>query len=102
VYIPTLAASIALYRISPFHPLAKVPGPPLARLSRFWATRAALSDRQYVLSHELFARYGDVVRTGPDHLIVRDVRAVNVVLGPRNPWPRHQRELLDGRIFDYY
>jgi hypothetical protein len=71
-----------------------VPGPRLARISRFWATRTALGGRQHVVSHELFARYGDVVRTGPDHLLVRDVKAVPVVLGAKDPWPKHPRAFL--------
>jgi hypothetical protein len=66
-YLITLIASITAYRLSPFHPLAGYPGPRLARISRFWA-----------------------VRTGPDHLIIRDAAAVPVVLGSRNPWLRHE------------
>jgi hypothetical protein len=91
VYLLALVASVAAYRLSPFHPLAKYPGPVLARVSRLWATRVAASGRQHEFSHELFARYGDVVRTGPNHLIIRNVSAIPVVLGAKNPWPKHLR-----------
>jgi hypothetical protein len=88
-YLLALTASIVAYRLSPFHPLAAYPGPRLARISRFWATHQVLKGRQHILSHELFARYGNVVRTGPNHLIIRDDTAVSVVLGARNQWPKH-------------
>jgi cytochrome P450 len=84
--------SITLYRLSPFHPLAKYPGPVLARITRFWATRHAIGGSQNRVSHELFERYGDVVRTGPNHLIIRNASAIPVVLGAKNPWPKHTRK----------
>jgi hypothetical protein len=94
LYLSTLGTSIALYRLSPFHPLAKYPGPILARVSRLWATRVAASGRQNVVSHELFQRYGEVVRVGPDHLIILNVNAIPVVLGAKNPWPKNPRETI--------
>jgi hypothetical protein len=90
-YWAALAASVVAYRLSPFHPLARYPGPLLARVSRFWATRAVLSGVQHKVSHTLFERYGDVVRTGPDHLIFRDPAAIPVVLGGRNMWRKGDR-----------
>ena len=36
VYFATLIGSIAVYRTSPFHPLAKYPGPFIAKLSKMW------------------------------------------------------------------
>jgi hypothetical protein len=92
VYWLSLSASVVAYRLSPFHPLAKYPGPILCRVSRFWATRVSLSGDQHLVSHQLFEQYGDVVRTGPDHLIIRDVSAIPVVLGGRNMWHRGSRE----------
>jgi hypothetical protein len=29
---------------------------------------------------------------GPDHLIIRDPKAIPVVLGPKDMWPKHGRE----------
>jgi hypothetical protein len=90
-YWAALSTSVVAYRLSPFHPLARYPGPLLARVSRFWATRAMLSGAQHKVSHDLFERYGDVVRTGPDHLIFRDPAAIPVVLGGRNMWRKGDR-----------
>jgi hypothetical protein len=81
VYFATLGGSIIAYRISPFHPLAKYPGPFVAKLSKLWMVCPSAfilvieADRhaQVFISstgkqHEYFAslheKYGDIVRTG--------------------------------------
>jgi hypothetical protein len=51
-----------------------------------------LGGKQHLKSHELFERYGDVVRTGPDHLIIRDAAAIPVLLGGKNMWHKGARE----------
>jgi hypothetical protein len=97
VYLFFLGCSVSLYRLSPFHPLAKYPGPALARISRLWAVRHVLGGYRHKVSRELFEKYGDIVRTGPDHLIVRDASAIPVVLGAKNPWHKHGREYPPSR-----
>jgi D-serine deaminase-like pyridoxal phosphate-dependent protein len=94
IYLLTLGASITAYRLSPFHPLAKYPGPVLARVSRLWAAQGVIRGYQHLESHELFARYGDVVRTGPNHLIMRNASAIPVIHGVKDRWPRHARQSL--------
>jgi hypothetical protein len=94
LYLLALGTSITLYRLSPFHPLAKYPGPVLARVSRLWATRNTIQGHQHLISNALFERYGNVVRTGPDHLIIRDASAVPVVLGTKAGWSRGPRASL--------
>jgi hypothetical protein len=91
IYLLTVGASITAYRLSPFHPLAKYPGPVLARVSRLWATQGVIRGYQHLESHELFTRYGDVVRTGPNHLIMRNASAISVIHGVKDRWPRHAR-----------
>jgi hypothetical protein len=92
VFWAALAASVATYRLSPFHPLARYPGPLLARVSRLWALRVVLGGKQHLVSHQLFERYGDVVRTGPNHLIIRDPAAIPTILGGRDMWLKGDRE----------
>lgn len=64
VYYTTLTASIVVYRLSPFHPLAKYPGPVLAKVSRCWFAHVALKGKQHLVLVELHNRYGDIVRIG--------------------------------------
>lgn len=89
IYLCSLSLSITVYRLSPFHPLAKYPGPVLARISRLWAVYSVIRGKQHMDSHELFLRYGDVVRTGPNHLIMRNASAIPAIHGLNDRWPRH-------------
>lgn len=52
------------YRLSPFHPLAKYPGPLLAKASKFWAAYLSGIGDQHRCLKRLHDRYGDVVRIG--------------------------------------
>jgi hypothetical protein len=92
IYLLTLGTSIAAYRLSPLHPLAEYPGPVLARVSRLWAALGAIRGYQYLESHELFEKYGEVVRTGPNHLIMRNASAIPAIHGMKDRWPRHARK----------
>ena len=52
------------YRLSPFHPLAKYPGPLLAKTSKWWAAHLSRTGDQHRYFKRLHDRYGDVVRIG--------------------------------------
>jgi hypothetical protein len=60
----TLATSILVYRVSPWHPLAKYPGPLVCKLTKFHLACSALGGKQYLYYYELHQKYGDVVRIG--------------------------------------
>ena len=60
----TLATSILVYRVSPWHPLAKYPGPFLCKLTKFRLAFFALGGKQFIYYSELHRKYGDVVRIG--------------------------------------
>lgn len=93
-YLATLATSVIAYRISPFHPLAKHPGPLIAKVTRLWIFYKVLKGKQHEYYHQLHETYGDIVRTGPNHLTIRNVKAIPKVLGPgsaQNRWPKGRR-----------
>jgi hypothetical protein len=64
IYFITLITSVILYRLSPLHPLAKYPGPLLARVTRFYQVFYTSKGKQHLHHQRLFAQYGDYVRTG--------------------------------------
>ncbi|KAL8998572.1 MAG: hypothetical protein Q9169_002412 [Polycauliona sp. 2 TL-2023] len=53
-------------------PLRKVPGPWTAVLTDLWRLRNALSGREQMIWLELHEKYGPVVRTGPNMVLVND------------------------------
>ncbi|KAJ7729246.1 cytochrome P450 [Mycena maculata] len=81
----TLVASVLLYRLSPFHPLAKYPGPVLARLSKMWAIYQTCTGKTHVAFLNLHRR----LEPGPNELSICDVSAIQPVLGadgmPKGP-----------------
>ena len=68
----TVLASVAFYRLSPFHPLARYPGPVPCKLSKFWGLYKERDGKQHLYVQHLHDIYGDVVRIGtsPRHLAV--------------------------------
>jgi hypothetical protein len=62
VYLATLASSIALYRNSPFHPLAAFPGPIWARTTQVWFFWYNYNGTTRLLIRRLHEKYGDFVR----------------------------------------
>ncbi|KAF7315571.1 hypothetical protein MIND_00072400 [Mycena indigotica] len=80
-FIGTLSTSIIAYRLSPWHPLAHIPGPTLAKVSKWWGVKLALSGNRARFLKEQHDRYGDVVRMGPNEVSIVNADAVRSVLG---------------------
>ncbi|KAJ7217075.1 cytochrome P450 [Mycena pura] len=81
VFIATLCASIALYRVSPWHPLAHIPGPAIHKITKLRGVWVALGGNQHRVIKALHDRYGPFVRTGPNEVSVVHVDAIKTVLG---------------------
>ncbi|KAF2769007.1 cytochrome P450 [Teratosphaeria nubilosa] len=73
----------AVYRIL-FHPLRSVPGPWLNKISAIPGALELLLRRQHVYYHNLHARYGPVVRVGPDEVICINARSWDEIYGFRS------------------
>jgi cytochrome P450 len=58
------------------HPLRKIPGPPLAKVSRLWARIGNFQGRKSERIHAAHQKYGTVVRVGPNELSFADPAAV--------------------------
>ena len=64
VYLGVLCTSVVGYRLSPFHPLSRYPGPFWSRTSMFVHAVRTTTGKQMKYLKELHERYGDVVRIG--------------------------------------
>ncbi|EIN09211.1 cytochrome P450 [Punctularia strigosozonata HHB-11173 SS5] len=81
LHLASLVISTVAYRVSPFHPLAKYPGPWRCKVTRLWALKIANGGNQHRYYHALHEKFGPVVRSGPNHLHVRDRSAIPIVMG---------------------
>lgn len=94
VYYTTLLVSVIAYRLSPFHPLAKYPGPISCKISKLWTVYKNWNGRLPQYHKRLHDKYGPIVRTGPNELSVVDKDLLPDILGskgmPKGP-------LWDGR-----
>ncbi|KAI0037701.1 cytochrome P450 [Auriscalpium vulgare] len=68
----------ALYRLSPFHPLAGYPGPQYCWLSSLWFTYISFRGRRHLVLDELHRRYGPFVRIGPNTLSINSPSAMSI------------------------
>lgn len=63
-YWASLLVFVISYRLSPFHPLARFPGPLLARVSKFWMAYVTFRGDAHNTIRDMHTQYGDVVRIG--------------------------------------
>jgi hypothetical protein len=64
VFLGSLGLSIAVYRLSPLHPLAQYPGPAIGKVTKLWSVWKTAHGYKYLYHKELHDRYGPYVRTG--------------------------------------
>ncbi|RDB27712.1 hypothetical protein Hypma_003306 [Hypsizygus marmoreus] len=74
-----LCSSIAVYRLSPWHPLANYPGPTLAKLSKWWLAYWIGKGDRHLLLQRLHAQYGPWLRIGPNEISINIPAAVRPV-----------------------
>ncbi|CAK5283611.1 unnamed protein product [Mycena citricolor] len=95
-YYASLLASLLVYRLSPFHPLAEYPGPIMCKVSKIWLTAVSMRGKQHIYYTELHQKYGDIVRVGPNELSFRQVDAIHPMMGTQEGLPK--AEWWDGRM----
>jgi len=80
VLLPTVLLAYVVYQTT-FHPLAKVPGPFWAKLSRLWMVRRSRDGDMHRRMIALHERLGPLVRTGPNEVSVSDPNAIKQIYG---------------------
>ena len=78
LFAPLYLLLNAIYQLR-LSPLSPIPGPWYASISDFWLFSHALRLQQCKTVHSLFARYGPVVRIGPNKVAFRDLSATKNV-----------------------
>ena len=63
-YGSAVASFALMYHLSPLHPLAKYPGPTVAKTSKLWAVYLSSTGIMHRCFKSLHDHYGDVVRVG--------------------------------------
>lgn len=66
IFLLAMSLSTIVYRLSPFHPLFRFPGPPLNKITQFRAMWTVGSGRQHLDRHEMHRKYGPIVRVGKE------------------------------------
>ena len=92
VYTGALILFTLAYRLSPSHPLAKYPGPVIAKTSKWWAAYISARGDSHRYQKYLHDIYGDVVRIGQGRRLLSWSVPLSIV--------RAQRA-LDSRCFPY-
>jgi cytochrome P450 len=66
-----------VHRISPFHPLYRIPGPLIPRLTSLWLNYHSWYGDEATTVHRLHQRYGPIVRIGPSAVDIADAGALH-------------------------
>lgn len=88
--LATAATAYVLYfRFA--HPLASIPGPFAASLSRLWLVKHVWNADMAWTIMDLHEKYGPLIRTGPNEVSVSDVATVKQIYGAgsrftKSPW----------------
>ncbi|KAI0772249.1 cytochrome P450 [Irpex lacteus] len=81
LFLLALSISVVFYRLSPFHPLARYPGPLMCKVTKWWMLWETRGGRQHLWYQRLHRRYGDAVRTGPNDLSFCDPSMISKMMG---------------------
>lgn len=76
-----LLASAYVFYYRFLHPLAKVPGPFWASLTRLWHLKKSRDGDLHRVMIDLHAKHGYLVRTGPNEVSVSDPTAIRTIYG---------------------
>ncbi|KAH9208989.1 cytochrome P450 [Leptodontidium sp. 2 PMI_412] len=82
-YLLSLWTSMLIYRAF-FHRLRSFPGPPGAKLTKFWHVLQLGGFDNYKRLDRWHSTYGDYVRIGPSELSIVDPEAVDLIMGAKS------------------
>jgi hypothetical protein len=98
-HITALITSAVLYRLSPWHPLAKFPGPLINRITSLGLVQIVASGKRYDIINGLHKQYGVAVRTGPNTISLNSHDAILPIYASASAWDKsdaYQLGLIPG------
>ena len=63
--------------------ISHIPGPTIASCTGFWRLWNVRQGSAHITQMELHQRYGSLVRIGPNHVCVRDPKAIPIIFGSK-------------------
>ncbi|KAF4629298.1 hypothetical protein G7Y89_g8848 [Cudoniella acicularis] len=82
-YATALFTSMLIYR-KYFHRLRNFPGPWLAGATKFWHVYQCRNSQNHFLLDDIYRKYGEIVRTGPEELTIFHPEVLPATDGPGN------------------
>ncbi|KAI1091695.1 putative cytochrome P450 [Rostrohypoxylon terebratum] len=82
-----------------FHPLAKFPGPLLARATNLWRFKNTMSGRQHRIFRAEHQKYGDVFRVSPNELSFASLQSYQDIYGFP---PAGQAQFVKSDFYDVF
>jgi hypothetical protein len=106
VFLVLLYVSSALYSAYG-SALRKLPGPGIARFTRLYHTSMTWNGKLHEESPRLHAKYGPIVRTGPNHVSISDPNMIPLIFGVSSKFVKvrddsHLDEPASGRWLNLY
>ncbi|KAF8970538.1 high nitrogen upregulated cytochrome P450 monooxygenase 2 [Flammula alnicola] len=96
LFYTVVVVSVIGYRLSPYHPLARYPGPTIMKVTKLWGAWIAYTGKTHVYLKAVHDKYGPTVRIGPNELSTIEKAFLPHILGnqgmPKGP-------MWDGRKF---
>ncbi|KAJ5654879.1 hypothetical protein N7490_001882 [Penicillium lividum] len=73
-----------------FHPLRDIPGPFLAKLSRYWLFALEIRGTQHLQIHSLHRKYGPMMRISPNEVSFDDIEASDIIYAQTSKFEKSQ------------
>ena len=97
-FLVILFGSISFYRLSPFHPLAKYPGPTRCKLTKIWMAWIGFRGRAHIYYKNLHDKYGPIVRIGESLLFKLCLLFLNLSIFSSGP---NELSIINAELIPY-
>ncbi|KAK0241147.1 cytochrome P450 [Armillaria nabsnona] len=96
IHLLTIGVLTMVYRISPFHPLYRIPGPPLHRITSLNMVLMVASGHRYSRMRALHQKYGKFVRTGPNTVSIYSSQPISMIYSTASAWNKSTAYNISG------